>query len=199
MANSIKKGGLRLRKIYVDQDLMTCLHASGDSVKLGVGDPVKTAGDAGQIGQGPYTKTVALCASGDPIYGVVEGVVPYGSNMNLDIKHCPASTARYVLVRQANHRDVYAISEDGTSASADIGLNYNLTGNGGGTTVTECDTVSGQSTVMLDTSTKNTTATLQVKSIGYEDSPDNSVGANASILVQLNNIENSGGTGTAGV
>ncbi len=201
MANVIKEGGLRLKKAAVDQPLMWCLHASGDSVRLGKGDPVKTAGDSGQAySGGPYTKSVALCASGDPIYGVVEGVVPYGDSQNLDITYCAASTARYVLVRVANNSDVYAITEDGALSTADIGTNANLTGNGGGTTITACNTASGQSTVMLDTSTKQTTATLQVKMIGYEDTADNTPGStNSSILVQLNNVESSGGTGTVGV
>lgn len=202
MANVIKLGGLRLKNAAVEQPLRVCLHASGDSVRLGRGDPVKTAGSSGQIGNGPYTKTVALCASGDPIYGVVEGVQKHWvtTGMNLDTTHVPASTAMYVLVRPANHQDIYAITEDGALAVADVGDNANLTGNGGGTTITECNTSNGLSTVMLDTSTAATGATLQVKIIGFEDTADNTpASTNASILVTLNNIENSGGTGTAGV
>lgn len=202
MANVNRDGGLRLYKSGVDQPAELCLHASGDTVRLGKGDPVKTAGSSGQIGGGPYTKTVALCASGDPIYGVVVGVQQHTvlSSVNLNRTHCPASTAMYVLVRPANHQDVYSITEDGTWAAADIGENANLTGNGGGTTITECDQTTGMSTVKLDTSTHATTATLQVKTVGFEPRPDNTpASANASILVRLNNIELSGSTGTDGV
>jgi len=200
MANVIKKGGLRLKEARVDQALMTCVHSASE--RLGIGDPVKTAGGSAQVAGGPYSKNVALCASGDPIFGVVQGVLKefVASGMDLDSRYAASAVATYVLVRKANHEDVYAITEDGTSAVGDIGENANLTGNGGGTTITECDTVTGQSTVMLDSSTTDTTATLQVKMIAYEDTADNTPGAlNASIMVQLNNIENSGGTGTAGV
>lgn len=202
MANVIKQGGLRLINAGVEQPLMWCVHASGDSVILGVGDAVKTAGDSAQIGNGPYTKTVTRVASGDPIYGVVESVFPLFSSgsQNLSIRHCPASTGMYVLVRPAHHSDVYTITEDGTMGTTNIGDNANLTGNGGGTTITDCNTSTGMSTMMLDSSTAATTATLQLKTVGYLDSADNTPSsANSQVLVQLNNIENSGGTGTAGV
>lgn len=205
MANVTKLGGLRLKNSYVDADLMVCEHHASE--RLGRGDPVKTAGGAAQVTgvPGPYCKSVAQCASGDPIFGVCEGVLMHwvSSNMNLDISYAQSGVSTYVLVRRANYSDVYAISDDsvgGAYATANIGHNANLTGNGGGTTITQCDTNTGLSTVLLDTSTAATTATLQVKTVGFEDTVDNTPGSvNASILVQLNNIENGGGTGTAGV
>lgn len=202
MANVTKNGGLRLFQQKITQDLETCLAASGDSTILGRGDAVKTAGSSGQIGNGPYVKTVTRVSAGDAIYGVVEGVVQQSvaSGMSLDRTYRPASTAMYVLIRVANNEDVYAISDDGTTAVTDIGENANLTGNGGGTTITNCDTVTGLSTMLLDSSTHATTATLQLKMIGFEPVPNNTPGqANASILVRINNCETSGGTGTAGV
>jgi len=202
MANVIKLGGLRLKTAAVDQPLMVCLHNAAE--RLGIGDPVKSAGDSGQVTgvPGPYTKTVALIASGDPIFGVVEGVLNemVASSMNLDIRYAASAVSTYVLVRPANFQDQYAISNDGTLATASVGLNANLTGNGGGTTITQCDTKSGQSTLLLDTSTAATTATLQVKIQAFEDTCDNDpASANASVLVTLNNIENAGGTGTIGL
>lgn len=203
MANVNKNGGLRIYRQAVDQPLEWCLIPSTDSTIVGRGDAVKTAGSSGQIGSGPYVKTVARVAAGDAIYGVVEGVVEHfieGTGMSLDRTHRPASTSMYVTVRPANHQDVYAICEDGTTAVTDIGENANLTGNGGGTTVTDADTVTGLSTMRLDTSTHATTATLQVKMIGFVDNPVNTpASANADMLVRLNNIEVSGGTGTEGV
>jgi len=199
MANVTKKGGLRLKNAMVDQPLVVHVHASDDSVRLGIGDPVKLAGTSAQIGNGPYSSTVALCASGDAIYGVVQGVLKHHvtSGMNLDVRHCPASTAMYVLVRPANPLDVYAISDDGTLAVTSVGMCADITGNGGGTTVTECDTVTGLSTVLLDTSTAAAgAATLRI--IGFEDVADNTPGsANASILVNINECYNS--TGVNGV
>lgn len=188
MANSIKEGGLRLRQILVDQPLETCVHASDDSVRLGIGDPVKPAGTSASIAGGKYAQTVALCASGDRIYGVVEGVVRHmvASGMNLDIRHAAASVAVYVLVRPANPYDIYAISNDGTLAVTSVGMAADITGNGGGTTVTECNTTTGMSTVLLDTSSAQA-GTGQLKIIGFEDVPDNTAGAaNSSVYVRIN-------------
>lgn len=198
MANVIKKGGLRLKSLRVDQELQTFVHASDDSVKLGVGDPVKLAGTSAQIGNGPYRATVALCASGDAIFGVVEGVDPLSAaqSMNLDRRYCPASTAMYVQVRLANPYDVYAITEDGAIATTSVGMVADITGNGGGTSVTECDTASGLSTVMLDSSTAASGSSATLKIIGFEDVPDNTPGStNSSVLVIINETAEVGAGG----
>src|ERR1044071_4761457 len=129
MANVNKDGGLRIYKQMVDQPLEWCVIPSTDSTIVGRGDAVKTAGSSAQIGSGPYVKTVARVAAGDAIYGVVEGVAQQyieGTGMSLDRTHRPASTSMYVLVRPANHQDLYAICEDGTYAVADVGENANL-------------------------------------------------------------------------
>lgn len=201
MANVIKEGGLRLKEARVDQQLMVCLHTASE--RLGRGDPVKTAGTSGQVTgvPGPYTKTVALCASGDAIFGVVEGVLSQmvASSMNLDITHAASGVSTYVLVRVAQPNDVYAITEDGAIAVTSVGLNANLTGNGGGTTVTECNSRTGMSTVMVDSSVCNTNIEYQVKILGYEDTADNTpASTNSSLLVSLNFTELAGGAGTVG-
>jgi hypothetical protein len=202
MANVIRNGGLRMYQQKVDQDLELCVIPSSDSTILGRGDAVKTAGSASSIGSGPVVRTVSRISAGDAIYGVVEGFLEHfieGTGMSLDRTHRPASTAMYAMVRPANNMDVYSITADGTQALNDVGLNANITGNGGGTTITDADTVSGLSTMELDTSTINTTATLQLKIIGFEDRADNApTSANAAVLVTVNNAERSGGTGTAG-
>lgn len=202
MANVDRDGGLRLVKQAVDQPLELCVIPSGDSKVYGRGDAVKTAGTAVAIGQGPVCKTVVQVAAGDAIYGVIQGVnqVIPGSGMSLDRTHRAASVAQYVYVRTANNSDVYAITSDGTTALVDIGENANLTGNGGGTTITDANTVTGLSTMKLDATSHATGATLQLKMIGVEANGDNALGAaSASVLVRLNNVETSGGTGTAGV
>ncbi len=202
MANVIKEGGLRLKSSAVDQPLETCFHASDDTARLGVGDPVKTStAPSVRLSDGSYRQAVALCASGDRIYGVVVGVAPLSaasSGFNLDRRHCPASTLMTVLVRPCHASDVYAISEDGTLALASVSMCADITGNGGSTTVTECNSVSGMSTVMLDTSTAQA-GTGQLKIIGFEAVPDNTpASANASILVRVNEA-NLVGVGADGV
>lgn len=193
MPNVIKEGGLRLKTAAVDQSNEVCYHAAADSATLGVGDAVKTyTGGAFQSAGGPYAKSVTRCASGDAIYGVVMGIVPLSvssSGFNLDRRHCPASTLMQVLVRPANPYDVYAITEDGTLAVADVGYCADITGNGGGTTVTACNTTTGMSTIMLDTSTA-AASTGQLKIIGFENTADNTpASANSSVLVRINETE----------
>lgn len=206
MANVNAPRGLQLyRASSAPQPLRTCIHQSSDSNTLGKGDAVKTSGTAKAIGNGPTVRTVTRVSAGDAIYGVVEGVEQHTANssFSLDQTHCPASVDRYVLVRVANNVDEYVIQADdegATLAVTDVGLNANITGNGGGTTITGCNTSTGQSTMLLDTSTKDTTATLQLKIIDFLPSPDNVIGdTNPKVIVTINNCESSGGTGTAGV
>ena len=203
MANAVKQGGLRLFKQMVDQPLMLCVIPSSDSTVVGKGDVVKIAGDSAAIGNGPYAPTVARVSAGDACFGVVMGVPQQyiaSSGMSIDRTTRPASASMYVEVRPCNYQDQYAVCEDGTWAIADVGQNANLTGNGGGTTVTDADSVSGLSTMMLDTSTHATTATLQVRVLGFVPFADNTAGsANADLIVTFNNIQSGGGTGVAGV
>lgn len=203
MANAVKKGGLRLYRQYVDAPLMWCVIPSTDSTIVGRGDVVKIAGSSAQIGAGPYGPTVARVAAGDACFGVVEGVPQHfvtSSGMTLDTTVRSASKTMYVLVRKCNYQDEYVVCEDGTWAVADVGENANLTGNGGGTSVTDADSVSGLSTMMLDTSTHATGATLQVRVLGFAPYPDNTpASANADLIVTFNNIQSGGGTGVAGV
>lgn len=198
MANTIKEGGLRLVEARVDQPLMTCVHSASE--RLGIGDAVKLAGSSAQVAGGPYTTTVALVAAGDSVFGVVQGVVreAVATGMNLDIRHAASGVATYVLVRPAHSSDVYAITEDGTLAVASVGNCADITGNGGGTTITECNSTTGMSTLMLDTSTAQAgTGTLKI--LGFEDKPDNTpASANSSILVSINETELTG-AGTSGV
>ena len=77
--------------------------------------------------------------------------------------------------------------------AADLNQNCDLVFGAGSTT-------SGISGVEIDSSSKNTTAALQVKLIDFYDTPSNDATANNSVLViKLNNTDMSGGTGTAGV
>jgi len=74
---------------------------------------------------------------------------------------------------------MFIIQNDGTSAATDYGLNADVvvgTGN----------TVTGLSDIELDTSTIATTAALNLKIIGLWDVPNNEVGANAVVVVKIN-------------
>ena len=74
---------------------------------------------------------------------------------------------------------MFIIQNDGTSAVANYGKNGDIvvgTGN----------TVTGLSANELDTSTIATTAELNLKIIGLWDVPNNAVGANAVVVVKIN-------------
>lgn len=198
MANVNATFGLQLVEDNSLTPLELCFIPSTDATAVFVGDLVKTAGSSGGHVGGPKKKTVAQCAATNPIYGVVQGFMQHWvpTGMDLGRRHRPASTAMYVLVKPANHQDVYRVQSDdvgGTLADADIGLNADFVVGSG-------DATTGMSGMQLDTSTKATTATLSLKILGYDDRPSNQTGvANQDVLVRLNNIELSGGTGTAGV
>lgn len=164
-----------------------------DATATFIGDAVKTAGSAARIVGGPYKKTVAQCAATDPIYGIVQGFVPYEGAMDLSVRHRAASVVKYVMIKPANHQDIYRIQSSGTAlAVTDIGLNADiLVGTG--------NAITGMSAMEVDNSTKNTTAGLQVKIIGFDDRPGNVIGTDADILVRINQSELGNDAGTAGV
>lgn len=204
MANRNTPMGLRLHEQSADGRSEMVIIV--DATAVGKNDPIKIAGSAARIGAGPLVKTVSRIASGDAIYGVVQGLVKHevaSANFSLDTNYRPASVNMYAIVRVANNADVYEVQcddEGSTPAVTDVGLNANLTGNGGGTTVTDCNTSTGVSTVVLDTSTKDTTATLQVHIAAPSSTVDAEFpGTNSKVYVRLNNIQVNGGTGTAGV
>ena len=85
---------------------------------------------------------------------------------------------------------MFIIQNDGTSAATNYGLNADVvvgTGN----------TVTGLSAIELDTSTIATTAALNLKIIGLWDVPNNAVGANAVVVVKINE-HSYGSAGVAG-
>ena len=160
---------------------------ASDGTAYFVGDPVKPSGSADAAG----VMAVALCAAGDPILGAVVGFADADS---MELGYRAASTAGYVLV--AHGQDIlFEIQEDsdgGVLAAADIGLNAAIIVAAGSTT----RRLSG---VELDTSTKATTATLALRIRGLSQRPDNEVGANAKVLVSLNEAFDTPGTASDGL
>lgn len=197
MANVNAAFGLHLVEDNSMSPLETCFIPASDATAVFIGDAVISAGSAGNIVGCPKKKTVAQAAITNPIYGVVQGFLPHwGASMDLSKRHRPASTAMYVLIKPANHQDVYRIQSDdvgGTLTDADIGLNADVIVGAG-------NAITGMSGMQVDTSTKATTAGLQVKIIGYDDRPSNQAGvANQDILVRINQSELGNDAGTAGV
>lgn len=176
-----KGGEIQIREYYVP---------ASDSTALFVGDPVIIAG--GADADGLSTVTRATAASAGRITGAVVGFRPDASVIANGYR--VASVAGYVLVSD-DPDQVYEIQEDavgGALAAADVGLNADLVA-GSGSTVTKA------SGFQLDTSTKATTATLQLRVLGFQRRADNEIGANAKVLVRINLPTETGAVGSTGV
>lgn len=160
---------------------------ASDGTALYRGDPVVMAGssDAGGIA------SVTIANAAGPITGAVVG---FADATSMTAGYRAASTAAYVLV--CHGQDVlFEIQEDsdgGALAVTDIGLNANLILAAG-------SSYTKSSGAMLDTSTKNTTATLAVRIRGLAQRPDNAIGAQAKVLVTLNDTTETPGTASDGV
>ncbi len=191
MANTSIVFGLKPVRMLDGSSYAGCIDAfscpASNATALFIGDPVKYAGSADAAG----VATVTHCAAGDTITGVVVG---FQDAASMTLGYGAASTARYPLV--CHGQDVlFEVQDDGVGgaiAAADIGLNASII-------VAAGSTFTRRSGVMLDTSTKNTTATLELKIRGLAQRPDNEIGATAKLLVSLNNTTETPGTASAGL
>lgn len=164
---------------------------ASDGTALFIGDPVILAGSA-DAGLTAAAVTRATAAGGNRITGVVVGFRP--SDSIIANGYRLASTEAYVLVAD-DPELLFEIQEDsvgGALAAADIGLNADLVA-GTGNTFTK------RSGFQLDTSTKATTATLQLRIAGIVNRADNEVGAQAKALVRLNLTTETPAAGSTGV
>lgn len=163
---------------------------TGDGTAVFVGDAVKLAGDADSTyGSKP---TVTLAAAGDAIVGIVVGFDVQRTALDITGQYRAASTARDVYVADSPDLVFEAEVSNGTPATADISLNANHA-------VGSPSTTTARSAATIDMGTKNTTATLTFKLLGFVPRPDNEIGASAKVLVKINNHQLGGSTGTAGV
>jgi hypothetical protein len=161
-----------------------------DSTALYIGDPVILAGSGDANGVPDVTRATA--GSAGRVTGVIVGFVP-DANIRAN-GYRASSTAAYVLVAD-DPELVCEVQEDavgGALAVTDIGLNADMV-SGAGSAVTK---LSG---FQLDTSTKATTATLQLRIMGFVQRVDNEVGANAKVLVRFNLPTETGAAGSTGV
>jgi hypothetical protein len=164
------------------------MHApSSYATAIYIGDPVKISGTADSAGVPGCT----LSAAGETISGVVVG---FQDATSMLAGYGAASTTRYLLV--ARGQDIlFEVQDDGVGgaiAATDIGLNADLVAAAG-------QSYGKRSGYMLDTSTKATTATLQVRIRGLAQRPDNEIGTNAKLLVTLNNTTETPGTASDGL
>ena len=198
MANVDGAFGLALHQHNSKLPTELCFIPSTDETAVFVGDAVKQAGSAGNIVGLPKKQTVAQAAATDPIYGVVVGFKQdwVSTGMDLSIRHRPADTGMYAIIQPADPQDIWRIQADdvgSTLADADIGLNADIVVGSG-------DATTGMSGMELDTSSKATTAGLQLKVVGYDDRPSNEDEvANQVLLVRINQSQVVNDAGTTGV
>lgn len=151
-------------------------HQASDGTALYIGDPVVIDGSSDPT---LCYRSVIRATAGGSITGVVQGFLPDGTtNM---VGYGAASTGYYLLIC-SDPDALFEIQEDsvgGALAAADIGLNASFIAAAG-------SAYTKRSGAMLDTSTKATTATLELKIKGIVARPDNAVGTNAKVLVKIN-------------
>jgi hypothetical protein len=164
--------------------------ADNQGTAIFTGDPVKYKNDG----------TVEVAAAGNPSCGVFMGCFYTDPTTKKPTfrNHFPASLSPGdAIAFVADDPDQLFIAQQDSAVSnivaADLNLNADLIFGAGSTTT-------GMSGVEIDSSSKNTTATLQVRLIDFYDVPSNDATANNSVIVvKINNHQLGSHTGTAGV
>ncbi len=158
-----------------------------DATVMYIGDPVVISGTADP--NGVPSVALATAGAGNRITGVIAGF-----NVNPTIVangFRPASIEAHPIVQ--HHPDaLYEVMANGSVAATDIGANANLIAGTLGNSYK-------RSGWMLDTASMTTTATLQVRIVGLARRPDNEFGANAVLLVRINQTTETGAAGSTGV
>ncbi len=156
--------------------------ASGDATATFIGDAVKLAGSS--VDGYP---TLAQCAAGDPVIGVVTGFEVDPDDLGAQYRK--ASTQRFCTYApvDSTYFEVQADDVGATLAATDVGLNANFVVGSG-------DTAYGVSAMELDTSSKATTATLDLQIVAITERSDNVVGeTNATVIVKFNDPQSKAG------
>ena len=155
---------------------MRCVFAAGDATATFIGDAVKIAGTS--INGSP---TIAQCAAGDPVLGVVT-IFEASPATSLEDQYRKASTERYCQVAMA-HGGYFMIQDDSDAAALPI----TEAGDNADFIVGTGSTVTGLSAMEIDESTATTTSTLDLQLWGPVFRDDNEAGsANADWIVSFN-------------
>lgn len=160
---------------------------ASDSTALFIGDPVIIAGSA--TTGGVATVTRATAGSGAYVSGVMVGFTP--SDPIPANKHRLASTLVEIFVADDPNL-LFEVQEDsvgGNLAVTNVGQNIDFVAGSG-------STVTGLSGFMIDSSTANTTNTLQCRIEGFSDEGSNETpGAYGRYLVSFNLHQRNNTTG----
>jgi len=105
-----------------------------------------------------------------------------------------STSAAGAEVKVYDHPDqqfIIQADDAGVAAQTNLNLNYNIVATAG-------DATFSQSRMELDGSSGAVTATLPLKALRLDVRDDNAFGANADVVVIINNHQLKGGTGTLG-
>ena len=151
---------------------------TGDSNNIFIGDPVDDSGTGDTKGVPGVVRATA--GSGGYVRGVVVGIENNTSD-NLSRTYRPLSTAAYVLVADDPDAE-FEVQEDSVGNALDetvMGSNIDFIIGSGNTTT-------GISATEIDSSSADTTNTLQCRVLGLVQREDNAIGTNAKWLVRFN-------------
>ena len=156
---------------------------AGNATALYIGDPVVTITNSSD-GNGIQSVGIATAGGGTPILGAFMGrtnnagiAAPITLQQSNNV-YLPASTAAYVMVCD-DPELLYWVQENGAMVSGASGRNADLVAGAG-------STYSAYSGWQLNSSTLNTTSTLQMRIIQMLQESDNAVGTNAKWLCKIN-------------
>lgn len=181
MANNDNPKGFAPRKYLdgaaYDGKVFKYFVPASDGTAIYKGGPVKLAGSADDRG----IPTVTAASSGDKVVGVMVGKAEATRD---DTLYREASTDTYILCSPVDNL-LYEVQEDSdtsTLAATNVGNNISHTAESG-------DTIYGNSTIELDSSTAATTNTLALQIVSLADRTDNEIGDYAKWLVRFNDVQ----------
>lgn len=187
MANVNAPQGFKLIKSW-NKPPVVMVGLASYGTALGVGDPIVKAGSSDANG----IPSVELASAGSSgiIDGVITGILASspdglsGGLLNTDVPYRPASTLRYLQVCTDPQAE-YEIQANAAFTAADIGLNADYA------TGTP-SSVFGNSTAVLDASSKGTGETLQCHIERLADGEE--FGTYNKVVVTINTHRNNGQT-----
>lgn len=147
---------------------------------LYMGDPVQVDGDGTTDGV-PYVG-IATTGSSNTVSAVIVGFEPLATSLETKYWAASTATARRIYCVTVTHQTVFEVQEDsegGALTSGAVGLNAAWS-NAGGSTVT------GISTIELDSSVADTTNTRSLRILRLSPRVGNEIGTNAVWLVKFN-------------
>lgn len=177
MANADRPVGFRPVRYMSGQPYCGAFEAMlSPTDDLFIGDLVEPTATGLALRDGAYQE-VGRAETGDPIVGVVVGFEVDPDNLSRP--YHAASSTRVVHVARVTGLMLEG-QNNGAMAAADVGLNVNFVVGAG-------DTITGVSNFEVDSATEATTATLDLRIVGFVDRAGNEVAtANAKMLVSVN-------------